>query len=297
MPFMDWDKLRVFYVTAESGSFTKAGERLHLSQSAVSRQISALEDRLGVPLFHRHARGLLLTEQGEILFRTVGEVYTKLDIAEGRIRDTQETPSGTLRITTTVAFGSVWLAKHIEEFIREYPEIDVHIMVSDHELDIAMREADVAVRFHPSEQPDLIQRSLTDIHFHVYGSPAYLERKGAPRSLEDLDNHDLIIYGRDAPSSVRQVDWILEAGARGKARQPILHINSIYGLLQAVESGLGLAGLPEYFAGNERIVRVLEDVEGPTLTLYMAYPEELRDSKRISAFRDFLLRKLSTITS
>lgn len=298
MQSMDWDKLRVFYVTAESGSFTKAGEHLHLSQSAVSRQISTLEDRIGVALFHRHARGLLLTEQGEILFRLARDFYQKVEIVEGRLRDSKESPSGTLRITTTIAFGSVWLSRHIGDFIRAYPDIDVQLMVSDFDVDIAMREADVSIRFQPPHQPDLIQRAITDVHFNIYGSSTYLDRKGEPESLDDLANHDLITFGPDAPPSVRAVDWIAQ-DENGQLRyRPILQINSIYGLLQGVESGLGLAGLPEYFGiTNPRLVRVLPDIVGPKHTLYMAYPEELRDSKRVSVFRDFLLKNVGTIAA
>jgi len=298
MSSVDWDKLRIFYLTAESGSFTKAGERLHLSQSAVSRQISALEERLGVSLFHRHARGLLLTEQGEILFRTARDFYTKVEIVEGRIRDSKDRPSGALRIATTIAFGSVWLARHIRDFIREYPDIEVQILVSDYDVDVAMREADVSLRFHPPHQPDLIQRALAEVSFNVYASPAYIERKGEPKSFQDLENHDLLGFGPDAPPSMRPVDWILQDRNGTNRLRPILQMNSIYGLLQAVESGLGLAGLPEYFGHtNTRIVRVLSDVQGPKSTIYMAYPEELRDSKRISVFRDFLLRNISTIVA
>jgi DNA-binding transcriptional LysR family regulator len=106
---MDWDKLRVFHAVAEAGSFTHAGEALNLSQSAVSRQISALEESVSMPLFHRHARGLILTEQGELLFRTAREVFAKLAMAEGLISESKDRPKGPLKITTTVAFGSVWL--------------------------------------------------------------------------------------------------------------------------------------------------------------------------------------------
>ena len=113
---MDWDKLRIFHAVADAGSFTHAGHELGLSQSAVSRQISALEDALNVPLFHRHARCLILTEQGEMLYRTAHEVFTKLTAAQTRLMDSKEKPSGELRITTTVGLGSVWLTPRLKEF-------------------------------------------------------------------------------------------------------------------------------------------------------------------------------------
>ena len=115
---MDWDRLRIFHAVAEAGSFTHAGESLNLSQSAVSRQISALEESLKTPLFHRHARGLILTEAGEMLFNTVRDVFGKLASVETQITETRDRPSGLLRITASVAFGSVWLVPRVREFLE-----------------------------------------------------------------------------------------------------------------------------------------------------------------------------------
>src|SRR5512133_1119387 len=114
---LDWDKLRVFHAVAEAGSFTHAGETLNLSQSAVSRQIQALEEALAVPLFHRHARGLILTEQGELLFRTAREVFAKLSMAEGLVSASKDRPKGPLKITSSAAFGSTWLTPRMHEFL------------------------------------------------------------------------------------------------------------------------------------------------------------------------------------
>src|SRR3954451_16691666 len=143
---VDWDKLRIFHAVAEAGSFTHAGHELGLSQSAVSRQISALELDLNVPLFHRHARGLILTEQGEVLYRTAHDVFAKLAAAQTRLMDSKDKPTGELRITTTVGLGSVWLTPHLTEFTDLYPQIQVTLMLDDRELDLAMLEADVAIR-------------------------------------------------------------------------------------------------------------------------------------------------------
>ena len=118
---MDWDKLRVFHAVAEAGSFTHAGEALNLSQSAVSRQISALEESLSVPLFHRHARGLILTEQGDLLYRTAREVFSKLAMTEAMLTESKDRPKGPLKVTTTVAFGSSWLTPRMREFLVLYP--------------------------------------------------------------------------------------------------------------------------------------------------------------------------------
>jgi DNA-binding transcriptional LysR family regulator len=292
---MDWDKLRVFHAVAEAGSFTHAGESLNLSQSAVSRQISALEESLSVPLFHRHARGLILTEQGELLFHTAREVFAKLSMAEGLISESKDRPKGPLKITTTVAFGSTWLTPRIREFLDLYPDIQVTMVIDDTELDLSMREADVAIRMSPPRQPDLIQRHLVSVPTHVYAAPDYIKKHGMPQQPEDLDKHRLIVYGEDARPPVQNVNWLLDAGVKpGQERKPILAVNNFYAMLRAVISGLGIAALSDFIATEHTdLVRVLPELTGPPIEAYFVYPEELRASKRISVFRDFLLRKVA----
>lgn len=292
---MDWDKLRVFHAVAEAGSFTHAGEALNLSQSAVSRQISALEESLSVPLFHRHARGLILTEQGELLYRTAREVFAKLSMAEGLITESKDRPKGPLKITTTVAFGSTWLTPRIREFLDLYPEIEVSLVVDDTELDLSMREADVAIRMSPPRQPDLIQRHLVSIKVHVYAAPDYIRKFGMPQQPEDLDKHRIIVYGQDARPPRQETNWLLEAGADpGHERKPIFTVNNIYAILRAVRSGLGIAAFSDFVAVEQSdLVRVLPELTGPPVEAYFVYPEELRNSKRIAVFRDFLLRKVA----
>lgn len=292
---MDWDKLRVFHAVADAGSFTRAGEILNLSQSAVSRQISGLEESLKVPLFHRHARGLKLTEQGELLNKTAREVFAKLAMVEARIGDSKDKPTGPLKITTTVAFGSVWLTSRMKEFITLYPDIDVSLVLADTELDLSMREADVAIRLAPPSQPDLIQRHLMTIGYRVYGAPDYLKGHGVPQTPEDLDKHRLVVYGDDARPAVPNLNWLLEAGAKpGVRRRSVLKVNSIYGIFRAVQSGVGIGALPDYMskeAGN--LVEVLPQIRGPIVDTFFVYPEELRNSARIAVFREFLILKVA----
>lgn len=292
---MDWDKLRIFHAVAEAGSFTHAGETLNLSQSAVSRQISALEESLTVSLFHRHARGLILTEQGELLYNTVHEVFAKLSMAEARLTESRERPEGPLKVTTTVAFGSVWLTPRIKEFMDTYPHIDMSLLLDDGEVDLAMREADVAIRFHPPRQPDLVQRHLMGLHYQIYASPEYLKKYGIPKHPEDLDDHRLIVYGEDAKAPVDNMNWLLTAGGVPRQRrQPVLRVNNIYGIFRAVQSGLGIAAMPDYFSTEaSNLVQVLPELRGPGFDCFFVYPEELRHSKRVAVFRDFLLRKLA----
>ena len=291
---MDWDKLRVFHAVAEAGSFTHAGESLNLSQSAVSRQISALEESLNVPLFHRHARGLILTEQGELLFRTARDIFGKLAMTEAMLTESKDRPKGPLKVTTSIAFGTTWLAPRLKEFIDLYPEIQLALVLDDSELDLSMREADVAIRMSAPRQPDLVQRHLTTIHFHVWASPEYLKKHGTPRKAEDLDEHRIIVYGDALRAPVSSVNWLLEAGQRAdRPRRPFLEINNIYGIYRACVTGVGIAALPDYMAlESGTLARILPELDGPPIDSYFVYPEELRNSKRIAVFRDFLIRKV-----
>jgi DNA-binding transcriptional LysR family regulator len=292
---MDWDKLRIFHAVAEAGSFTHAGEVLNLSQSAVSRQISSLEESLNVALFHRHARGLILTEQGELLYRTAHEVFSKLAMAEAQLAESKDRPKGQLKVTATQAFGSSWLTPVLLEFIDLYPDVEVDLVLEDRELDLSMREADVAIRMAPPRQPELIQRHLMTVHLNIYAAPSYLKRHGIPKVPEDIDQHRVIVYGNDMRPPVEDIDWLLRAGTRkDKPRRPILRVNSVYAILRAVQSGLGLASLPEFMiTEGTNLVRVLPELQGPRIDAYFVYPEELRNSKRIQVFRDFLLRKVA----
>ena len=292
---MDWDKLRIFHAVAEAGSLTHAGDTLNLSQSAVSRQISALEESLKVSLFHRHARGLRLTEQGELLYNTAHDVFSKLAMVEAHISESKETPSGPLKITTTVAFGSVWLTSRISEFIEMYPDIEVSLVLADTELDLSMREADVGIRMGPPEKPDLIQRHLMSIGYHVYAAPSYLKKHGMPKTPEDLDNHQLVVYGEDARPPVSNLNWLLTVGCPegSPPRKPVLKVNSIYGIFRAVESGVGIGAIPDYMSKEVgTLIEILPEISGPNLDVYFVYASELRNTARIAAFRDFLVHAM-----
>ncbi len=293
---MDWDKIRIFHAVAEAGSFTRAGENLGLSQSAVSRQISALEEDFKVPLFHRHARGLILTEQGETLFRTAREMVGKLAITEAHIRDSKEQPSGALTVTAPVGLGSTWLTPRMKDFIEAYPQVSIDLVLSDRELDLGMREADIALRLRAPVQQDLVQRKLFTVHHHLYASPHYLRRHGTPQVSRELDSHKIITYGRHTDLPNREpVNWLEKLGRDpSDPRKAILSVNSIYGVLQAVESGLGIGALPDYLVEkNNAIMRILPNFDGLTYDTYFVYPTELRNSKRIIVFRDFLIREIS----
>ena len=289
---MDWDKLKVFHAAAEAGSFTHAGEQLGLSQSAVSRQVSALEQELAVSLFHRHARGLILTEQGEMLYRTAHEVFMKLEAARAKLTDSREKPNGDLRVTTTPGIGVHWLTPRLGEFIDLYPDIKVTLLTTDEELDLAMREADVAIRLRQPTQPDLIQRKLFSVHFHAFASPEYLKRFGTPHALQELDHHRIVLLGgATVPTYLENRLWLTEVGRDGKGgRAPILTINTILGVMRACQRGIGIALLPDYLVEqNGGLVQLFGESDAPAVDAYFVYPEELKSVARVQVFRDFLV--------
>jgi DNA-binding transcriptional LysR family regulator len=294
---MDWDKLRVFHAVAEAGSFTHAGDSLNLSQSAVSRQISALEENLQVSLFHRHARGLILTEQGESLNRTVRDVFAKLAMTEALLTESKEKPVGRLKVTTTVGFGSHWLAPRVQHFLSAYPDISMTLLLDDSDLDLAMREADVAIRMHPPKQPDLVQRHLMSIRWQVYASPDYLKAKGTPSRVEELDDHALILFGDYRPP-VADINFLADAGRRaGSPRRALLEVNSLHAMSVAIKAGVGIGALPNWMLDDQQgLVPILTDLKSPKVEVYFVYPEELRNSKRVAVFRDFLLEEIQSLS-
>ena len=292
---MDWDKLKIFYAVAESGSFTKATINLNLSQSAISRQIQSLEYELKVQLFERHARGLSLTENGEYLYKTAHEVISKLKEVESAFVDKKNKPSGKLTVTTVVSFGTTWLTPRIQEFMQLNPEIEVELIFDDKELNLTTREADIGIWMRKPKQLNYIQKKLMNLNYHIYGSAKYLERYGFPKNENDLNKHKFISYGKGTPSPVFNPDWALKLGVKdGKKRKPAMKVNSVYGLLLAVKSGVGLAALPDYLTHSvSNIVKVLPNIEGPKTEVHFVYPQSLKNVARIVAFRNFLYSKIS----
>jgi DNA-binding transcriptional LysR family regulator len=291
---MDWDKLRIFHAVASAGSFTHAGQMLTLSQSAVSRQISALEEEITTPLFQRHARGLTLTDEGELLYGAVSDVLARLAEVEEALKNVQEAPRGTLKITASHGIGTYWLLPRLEEFLIECPEVEVHLVMEDRELDLAQREADLAIRMRAPVQADLIQRRLFSVHYHMYATKAYLDGHGTPQKVEDLCDHTIIAYGETAAPEIRDINWLLDVTKRvvkPSAKGRYVRINNVTGILQATEAGIGLAAVPDYVAAERpHLIRVLPDIPGPTFEVHLVYADALRQSKRVAAFRDFLVR-------
>ena len=292
---MDWDKLKIFHAVTEAGSFTSATVNLNLSQSAISRQIQSLEDDLKVKLFERHARGLTLTESGEYVYKTANEVIGKLKEVETTLSDKKNKPRGKLTVTTVISFGTTWLTPRIQEFMQLNPEIEIELIFDDKELDLSTRQADIGIFMRRPKQLNYIQKKLIDIHYHIYGSPKYLEKHGYPKTINDLNKHKFISFGRGAPSPVFNPEWALKLGMKeNKIIKTVMKVNSVYGLLLAVQSGVGLAALPDYLTVKQpNIIKVLPNIEGPITEAHFVYPQSMKDVARVQAFRNFLYSKIS----
>jgi DNA-binding transcriptional LysR family regulator len=291
---MDWDKLRIFHAVADAGSLTHAGDVLHLSQSAVSRQIRALEDSLGTTLFHRHARGLILTEQGELLFEATSSMVRKLDTTAARIRDSEENVFGELKVTTTTGFGSMWLVPRLAKLYERYPDLKIDLMLEERVLDLPMREADVAIRMKEPSQQDLIRRRLLNIRMRLYATPEYLEKAGTPMTFEDMAAHRLICQNPQTPQVSSGA--VLSQALLALNMTSTLMVNNYFGVLQGVLNHVGIGVLPDYLTTDfTNLVRVLPEIESGEVPVFLAFPEELRTSRRVTAFRDFVLEEIQSI--
>lgn len=296
---MDWDKLKSFHAAAEAGSLTAAGERLSISQSAVSRQIAALEEQLGVSLFQRHARGLVLTDSGHTLHRSTMDMAVAAQGASAALRDQQDVAQGDLIVTAPVAFGSTWLVPRLGDFITQHSDMRVDLRLDDGEnYDLLKLEAECAIRLWAADKADLIQRKLATVATNLYAAPEYIEAFGMPRTSQDLDNHRIIAYGA-ADSPITEMSFAERVGRDDTVpRKAALTVNNVPAMLRAVEAGLGVADLPDYMLGSStRLIRILPDYTGPSFDLYFIYPSDLKRSKRISAFRDFLTAQVEAFRS
>ena len=290
---MDWDKLKIFHNVALDLNISEAAHKMNISHSSISRQISALERELKVSLFKRHARGLTLTEQGKILFKTAHDIFGKIALTEAQLTESKEKPTGPLKIAATVAFGTTWLAPRIEKFTNSYPDIDVSIIIENKYTDLAQGEADVALRLKEPTQMDLIRFPLYEFQFKIYSSPEYIEKFGIPKDVSELSNHKIVAFGDSVEPSIPDVNCILELLPKNK-KVKTLFISNMYGVMRAIGGGAGIGALPEYMRiSNNNLVPILPTVDTPKTIIYFTYPPELKGSKKIEALRDFLVREVN----
>lgn len=288
---MNLDRLRLFYYAAKSKSFTHSD--LNMSASALSRQISTLEHEIKTQLFHRYPRRLELTDKGELLFHLVGRILVDLETMEGRLRDMDDIPSGSLKVSTPAGWVSNLMFKFIPNYLKKYPDIRLHLKSIDIEPSFKEGETDVAIFPFIPDNPTLKHKHLKKFHLKLYASPDYIKEFGMPETPRDLDHHRLISYDPQL-YALRVLDWPLTLGLNSDEpkREPYLIVNNLF---QAVSQGLGIASLTveNPYRVDNNFVNVLPDYEGPNMNIYCIYPEHLSHSRRVTSFIDELEEKIS----
>ena len=287
---LDWDKLKTFHAAAMAGSLTAAAQELGISQSAVSRQIAALEDRLNTPLFHRHPRGLNLTGEGRILYKAAQDMAHQAALAQATVLNSRSQPQGTLRVSTPISLGSNWLTSILPEFLDRYPDIKVELLLEDEEHDLSQMYVDCALRPWPSTQGDVIERKLGTISQSLYASDIYLSKYGVPSSIDDLDDHKFVAFGELSPGRPQSANWVLSIGREAdNPRSPVMSASNLLGIMRAGEAGIGIIGIPDYMLSfSRRLVRVMPQIRGQSFDIFFVYPTELRGSMKAKVFREFL---------
>jgi len=296
---MKWDRLRLFNIVAQTRNITEASYILQMSQSALSRQMKALEHELGVKLFLRNSDGISLTKAGNRLYSSVQVLASDISKTHNQLLEDMDVPSGRLNVTATNAFGALWVAPRMSKFKIAYPEISVALSLRDSEPRVTNFNSDVEVRMTPSSSQDDVQIKLADCRYKIFASKDYLKVNGLPKTTNELDDHKIISYGEDAqpPIDRHRLNWLLTIGKENKRpRKPILEVSSIYGIAKATEVGMGIASLPDWMEFEMiELIEILPQLEGPKMSISLCYNYELRNDSRIKAFKDFMLQEAEVI--
>lgn len=291
-----WDKLRIFYEVAKAGSFNAASEVLNISQPALSRSISILENHIQTRLFERLPRGLALTRQGEILIETIKKMSSELVQAQIAFEEEENEPVGSIRIAATAGFASLHLSVIIPEFLNRFPKMQLSIYGSDIIPNLHSNEADVVIAPFIHSDESLIQTYLTTFHLKLYASPEYIKRFGTPKIPKDLDHHRLLAYGDEkTPHPFSQANWHLTLGMeKGLVRQPYIMINSAIGLFNLAEGGMGITSVSKEHPPlkNSQLIEILPHIKGPQIDAYYIYSIRNKKIKRIELLKKFLSEKL-----
>jgi DNA-binding transcriptional LysR family regulator len=290
---LEWDRLKVFYHVAKERSISRAAERLRTFQPSVTRCIQQLEHQANSKLFIRNRKGLILTQQGEILFDHVKNAMTEIELAQNKISGAAEDVNGVLKITTTYAYASTVLSQHLCNFSKLYPDITLHVACDDLNLDLTKRDADVAIRPYDSTASELEQVFLHERKVQLFASETYLEKASTLEKAEDLDNHKLIVF-EPSHAIIRtstNPHWILTVGLTpGNVRKPFMVLSSAECFAQVAEAGLGVIALSHDSSLIEKynLTRVLPTVEEPPVKMCYVYPKSLRNLITVKIFGTYI---------
>jgi DNA-binding transcriptional LysR family regulator len=290
----DLATLETFVAVVESGSLSRAAEKLETTAGAVSRRLSALEERLGLRLLNRTTRKLSLTEAGEQYFRDLGDILQALTEAEDRITHLSAAPAGNLRVAAPLTFGERALAPLLPEFLGRFPGLRLSLDLDDRLVDILAVGADVALRIGPLSDSSLVARPIAEIWRVLCASPGYLEGNGEPTSAADLARHACLHYSNLGLKE----EWTLigPAGSESVEVTGPLCANNGDVLRKAALGGLGIVSLPEFIVADDlrsgRLRQVLAGYATAPLTLSALWPSRRFLPAKVRVFVDFLVERL-----
>jgi DNA-binding transcriptional LysR family regulator len=287
----DLNDIAVFVAVVDAGSFTLAAERLKVSRPAVSKQVSRLEESLGVRLLHRTTRRLSLTEAGQIFHERASRGLDDLAEARAEVAFLQQKPRGVLRINVPMSFGILHVAPLLPGFLRENPELSVEMDLSDRKLDVIEEGFDVSVRISDLPDSSLVARRLARCRHVIVAAPAYLERHGEPKTPADLQAHNVLGYSLQ--HSALQWHFLAPDGQPEQVTvSGRLQANNSLALRESLLAGMGIARTPTFLVGEDlrknRLVAVLDDYRSPEVSIYLVYPQRRHLSPKVRAFADFL---------
>ena len=293
-----FEDLQAFVAVVEAGSFTAAADRLNLAKSAVSRRISALEERLGVQLLRRTTRVLNLTETGRGFYEHASRILADLEEAEAAVQQQHGELRGKIRLALPLSFGVRHMCKPIAAFSKRHPKVDFDLNLNDRRIDLIEEGADLAVRIGRLEDSSLIARRLFDARAVVCASPAYLSAHGEPTSPGELRDHACLVYSNLADPT--RWTWINKAGDQQSVDvRPALAASSGDFLTNAAAHGMGVVIQPTFIASESirrgSLVPVLTDYEWPIAPAYAVYPPTRHLSYRVRALIDFLAERFSGV--
>ncbi len=287
--------LRAFVKVVELGSFSEAGRHLRLSRSAISKYVSELEQSLGVQLLNRTTRHASPNENGQMYFERALSILADIDAADQAVAHLQSTPRGLLRVNAPMSFGTLQLGPAIADFMEANPELQIHLVLSDEQVDPVQGGFDVTLRIADLESSSLIARKIVPIERVICASPSYLDRHGIPTHPNALRNHAALTYGFLLTGN----QWKLTGRDGDYWIQPswLLCANNAEVLCDAAVKGRGVALLPTFIAGAAlragKLRTVLDDYKAPPLTLYAIYPPTRHLAVKVRLFIDFLVARFS----
>jgi DNA-binding transcriptional LysR family regulator len=286
---MKLDAILAFVAVAESGSISAAGRRLELSKSVVSQRLTDLEHTLGARLLHRTSRRMTLTHDGSRFLERARRILREAEDAAAELGEQRDELVGPLRIATPVSFGLLHLGPAINGFLARHPKIQLTLDLDDRLVNLIADGYDAIIRHGPDVDAQVIVKRLALSRRCLVAAPAYLRTHGTPATVADLRRHRGILY------SYRAADWRFRAARRDVTVRPdipVMRVNNGLIMRDAAVAGLGLALLPTYFVQAElasgKLVVVDVGAEPERATLYLAYPSERRDSRKIRALADWL---------